>query len=213
LMVGFLENNVAGGIVDGKYWPPPISEVVTTSNTDTSGPMEWFFVFDKDYSTSPDPTFQVDLSTTTVPMLIFGTPRRIDNTAWSSNDKFSLRAYRPPTNGDVWAFTPSKDVTLPPTWFDVSQNFPNPFNLSTTIRYTLPLRGRVTIKIYDILGRYVRTMLDQDQAGGVYSVPWNSAKDSGQEVASGVYFYRLTFAGDDASHTGFSTVKKMMVLK
>ncbi|MDE3059238.1 MAG: T9SS type A sorting domain-containing protein, partial [Bacteroidota bacterium] len=213
LMVGFLENNASKGLVDGKYWPPYYGSLNSVTNTDTAGPMEWFFVFDKDYSTIPDPAFEADISSTTVPMMVFGTPARRDRGAWSQPWSFTLMTHRHPTNQDVWAFTPSKDVVLPPVSISVFQNYPNPFNSSTTIQYKIPMRGKITVIIYDLLGREVRTLVNTEQPGGVYKAGWNMETDEHIQVSSGVYFYRIAFAGDDRAHTSFVTVKKMLVLK
>jgi hypothetical protein len=71
------------------------------------------------------------------------------------------------------------------------QNFPNPFNPNTTIQYSLPGVMHITMKIYNILGQEVRTVIDEIQVGGIKHVFWDSRNDQGQPVASGVYFYRL----------------------
>ncbi len=207
LMVGFLENNVPGGLVDGKYWPP---YHIGSNNTDTTGPMEWFFVFNKDYSTSADPALEVDLQTTTVPMIIFGTPAR--GGMWTGG-YLRFYAHHRPTNQDVWAFAPSKDVALPPVMLNLFQNYPNPFNSSTTIQYGIPMRGKVTVKIYDILGREVKTLVNSVQPGGVYKTSWDMQTDEHIQVSSGIYFYCVMFSGDDPAHTSFVGVKKMLVLK
>jgi endo-1,4-beta-xylanase len=94
-----------------------------------------------------------------------------------------------------------KTVSTVPTSFKLDQNFPNPFNPSTKIRYSIPKASRVTLKIYDILGREVQTLVNEQQAPGQYTVTFNA-----QNLASGVYFYRIS-AGN------FSEVKKLMLLK
>ncbi|HCV43010.1 MAG TPA: hypothetical protein DGH68_05965, partial [Bacteroidetes bacterium] len=68
---------------------------------------------------------------------------------------------------------------------------PNPFNPSTTIRYSLPNRSQVMLKIYDILGREVKTLVDELQEPGNRFVVWNSTNSHGQTVGSGVYLYQL----------------------
>ena len=94
-----------------------------------------------------------------------------------------------------------KTTSTLPTKFELDQNFPNPFNPSTKIRYSIPKASRVTLKIYDILGREVQTLVNEQQAPGQYTVTF-----SAQNLASGVYFYRIS-AGN------FSEVKKLMLLK
>ncbi len=82
----------------------------------------------------------------------------------------------------------SVENTLPnqPTSFALSQNYPNPFNSSTTITYRLPQASHVTIKIFDLLGREIETLVEEIQEAGEYSVAW-----SPNSLSSGVYFYRL----------------------
>ena len=86
--------------------------------------------------------------------------------------------------------------------------YPNPFNPTTTIRYSIASAGRVSLKIYNAAGQLVRTLVDSDQAPqvGGFSVTWDGAGNTGGSVASGVYFYRL--AAKD-----FSQTKKMVLLK
>ena len=76
--------------------------------------------------------------------------------------------------------------------FSLLQNTPNPFNPSTTIRFTLPEASPVRLAVYDINGRLVRTLLGQTLPSGHHSVVWDGRDAIGREVASGVYVYRLT---------------------
>ena len=80
-------------------------------------------------------------------------------------------------------------LTLKP--YVLRQNYPNPFNSSTTIRYFLPKPGHVTLIVYNILGQRVSTLADADMPPGEHMVEWNATNFTGDEVASGVYFYRL----------------------
>lgn len=98
-----------------------------------------------------------------------------------------------------------KDEELP-SEFNLAQNFPNPFNPTTKISYTLPSNSFVSLKIYDMLGREVKTLLNQDMNAGVYSVDWNGVDNFGNKVASGTYIYRIV-AGN------FTLSKKMVLLK
>ncbi len=90
---------------------------------------------------------------------------------------------------------------FPPSNYSLEQNYPNPFNAGTTIKYQLSHSANVTLKIYDVLGREVATLVNTKQLPGNYEYPW-----SGQSLASGIYFYRLT-AGD------VHLQKKMILLK
>lgn len=88
-----------------------------------------------------------------------------------------------------------------PTRFALNQNYPNPFNPSTTVQYALPTAADVSLKIYDVLGREVQTLVSERKAAGNYSVRFNAAS-----LSSGVYFYKLQ-AGN------FVETKKMLFVK
>ncbi|MFQ6009388.1 MAG: T9SS type A sorting domain-containing protein, partial [Candidatus Zixiibacteriota bacterium] len=90
--------------------------------------------------------------------------------------------------------------------FYLGQNYPNPFNPQTTIEYHLPKTGHVILRIYNLLGQEVKTLVDGNQPAGRYSVTWDSRDQGGKEVASGVYFYRLTSGS-------FSQTKKLLLFK
>jgi hypothetical protein len=93
-----------------------------------------------------------------------------------------------------------------PAQFVLSQNYPNPFNPSTAIEFTLPRSGQVTLEVYDIVGRKVRTLVSEAVTAGTKRVIWDGCNSDGAAVASGVYFYRIT-ASD------FSETRKMLLLK
>jgi len=99
-----------------------------------------------------------------------------------------------------------------PLTYALSQNFPNPFNPSTTIRYKLPHKSYVTIWIYNVLGQKVTTLVDQQEEAGRYAVVWKGRNDAGVQLSSGVYFYRFE-AENLNSHMAFASLKKMMLLK
>jgi hypothetical protein len=88
-----------------------------------------------------------------------------------------------------------------PNTFRLGQNYPNPFNPSTTIKYGLPKNSFVTLKVYDILGREVTTLVNENKMAGTYQVNFNASN-----LASGIYFYTIK-AGD------FSQTKKMLLVK
>ena len=95
--------------------------------------------------------------------------------------------------------------TLPES-FALYQNFPNPFNPATTIRFDAPSTAPVVIEIYNVLGQLISVVFDAYAAAGSHEVEWNGADLSGREVSSGVYFARL-------SSPGFSRAIKMSLLK
>ncbi|NNE10436.1 MAG: T9SS type A sorting domain-containing protein, partial [Gemmatimonadetes bacterium] len=94
----------------------------------------------------------------------------------------------------------------PPRFVRLEPNAPNPFNPVTRIEYALPRSARVDLSIYDLGGRLVRTLVRSEQAGGRYSVSWRGKNESGRDVASGVYFYRLDVNGE-------ASVRKMMLVR
>jgi hypothetical protein len=93
-----------------------------------------------------------------------------------------------------------------PTVFGLEQNYPNPFNPTTTIKFSLPESHFVSIKIYNMLGQEVRTLVNDQSNQGTYNVVWNGKDNYGNQVASGTYIYRIS-AGD------FVSTKKMVLLK
>jgi hypothetical protein len=95
----------------------------------------------------------------------------------------------------------NSDGSLLPIVYSLSQNYPNPFNPTTTINFSLPKGSKVTLNVYDILGRVVRTLINGEYPAGYHKVEFN-----GGSMASGVYFYRIE-AG------GYVNVKKLMLLK
>ena len=97
--------------------------------------------------------------------------------------------------------------------FALQQNYPNPFNPSTTIEYQLPAMSKVTIKIYNILGQEIKTLINAVQDAGPQTIIWNSRNDKGLTVATGVYFYRLDAVPVSSKGNSFGSVRKMILLK
>jgi len=93
-----------------------------------------------------------------------------------------------------------------PTEFALSQNYPNPFNPTTSIKYSLAENAKVTLVIYDMLGQVVKTLIDNEQEAGFYTVKWDGTNNYGGKVSSGIYIYRLN-AGK------FMSTLKMNLLK
>ena len=88
----------------------------------------------------------------------------------------------------------------------LSQNFPNPVHASTRIQYQLPANGNVSIKVYDTTGRLVRTLKDGLEISGFHSVTWDRLGETGNPLASGIYYYRLVTPD-------FSSTKKLILLR
>ncbi len=98
------------------------------------------------------------------------------------------------------------ETNVIPKTYEVSQNYPNPFNPSTVIKYGLPEASYVSIKIYNMLGQEVRTLVSGQKSAGTYNVQWNGDDSYGNQVSSGAYIYRIV-AGN------FVQVRKMVLLK
>jgi hypothetical protein len=90
--------------------------------------------------------------------------------------------------------------------FALEQNAPNPFNPATVIKFNVPKSGHAALRVFNLSGQVVKTLVDREMEQGSYSVTWSGLDDHGNEVASGVYFYQLEAAGKRAT-------KKMVMLK
>jgi hypothetical protein len=95
-----------------------------------------------------------------------------------------------------------------PTAFALSQNYPNPFNPSTIISYALPADAKVTLKVYNVIGQVVATLVDGVQTAGFKTLQWNAAN-----LASGVYFYRIEASSLSQSVKSFVQTKKMVIVR
>lgn len=100
----------------------------------------------------------------------------------------------------------TENDSVVPSEFSVEQNHPNPFNPQTAIGFSLPRSATVTIDIYNLLGETVRTLVSQTMPPGKHTVVWDGRDDTGGEVSSGVYFYRLRA-------DNFSATKKMLLVR
>jgi flagellar hook assembly protein FlgD len=98
------------------------------------------------------------------------------------------------------------DRAVIPTRYFLEQNFPNPFNPQTYIRYGLPEESDVEIVIFNMRGELVRTLVDTRQPAGEYDLKWDTTSDSGVRLPSGLYFYRL-------ETEYFRAVKKMVLTR
>ncbi len=115
---------------------------------------------------------------------------------------FSFYKLEPRKDDDFGTITGVyQEANVVPMNYELSQNYPNPFNPSTTIRYSIPIQSRVTLRVVNMLGQVVETLVDADLGSGAYVVQFNASR-----LATGVYFYQL-HAGD------FVSVKKMLLLK
>lgn len=105
---------------------------------------------------------------------------------------------------------PGEPAALPGS-FALLQNYPNPFNPGTVISYQLPARAEVSLKIFNLLGQEVRTLVNRPREAGVYRHEWDGRDAAGAAVSSGVYFYRMEARTADGKR--FNDVRKMLLLK
>ena len=124
----------------------------------------------------------------------------------SENGKdYTLEGTGEITIPSVERFVLNKKIVIPST-FTLYQNFPNPFNPITTLKYDLPSDAFVTLSIYDMLGREVTQLVNTSQKSGFKSVHWDAKDSMGRPVSAGVYLYQIQ-AGE------FVQTKKMVLLK
>jgi len=133
----------------------------------------------------------------------------IDDISEISAKKLYYRLKQIDFNGS-FEYSDIVEVEITPKNFSLEQNYPNPFNPSTTISYQLPKAGNVTLKVFDVLGREVATLVDEYRNAGSYNVQFtmNNLPAVRQDVqlSSGIYFYQLK-TGD------FVETKKMLLIK
>lgn len=143
-----------------------------------------------------------------------GSPRRL-----AANDFYGATAWDEMYMDDydyhrdtVWTGVKDENVAEIPETFGLMQNYPNPFNPTTTIRYALPQASTVTLRIYNILGQEVATLVNESQGAGYHTIIWNGRNQAGSQVATGVYLYRLEARPSDGG-APFVSTKKMLLMK
>jgi len=191
--------------------PTPPQNVVLMENTGGGNALAWDECPDGDFQYfriyrgddpgfTPDPANLVAVTTGTN----WSDP---EFDGWSKSYKTSAVDY---SGNESDASSPTTATPVLPdvhkTAFALHQNIPNPFNPSTSIRYSLREAGDVTLVVFDAAGRRVRTLVDTAMPAGVHDVAWDGQDQNGHRVASGVYFYRIT-AGT------FTQTRKMVMLK
>jgi len=95
---------------------------------------------------------------------------------------------------------------LKPTQFKLAQNYPNPFNPNTIIEFSIPIKQKVSLVIYDVLGREIKTLVNKNLSGGNYKFLWDGKNENGEKVTSGIYFYQL-------NSPKFVRTRKMILLR
>ena len=118
----------------------------------------------------------------------------------------SARMFRLIAGTEEYMRQHTNGIPLTPVEYSLEQNFPNPFNPSTEIRYSLSHSGMVRMDVVNVLGQKVKTLVQLEQPIGHYQVTWDGTTDAGTAVSSGVYFYRLTTEG-------FSSVRRLVLIR
>jgi hypothetical protein len=124
---------------------------------------------------------------------------------WINNAQVLSAGIIPLDTNDI-DYSPQLDNGDVPKRFALAQNHPNPFNPTTTIAFDLPVRTSVRLVIYDVSGRLIRTLVDDEMSPGQQSVRWDGRDAAGRKAASGVYFYRL-------ETPAFNQSRKMILLQ
>jgi hypothetical protein len=193
LMVGFVENNVAAGMVDGRYWPP---DSRVASNVGSTGPREWLLIFDVPYSETPNPTLQVNPYLNATPMMWFCTPARQGNVAFDAADQFLISRWYPFTTLQTFSFTvPTntiRDATLSRDDVNQINVFPNPYyavnpqELKMAEKFVTftHLPPKAIVRIFNLGGVMVRR-LDKDTPSQF--LRWDLKNEFGLPVGSGLY--------------------------
>lgn len=215
LSVGYLENNSAGGRVDGVYFPQTNTDA-GADNYASSGPREWFYVFDVPYSETVNPELQKDILNVKVPIMWWGTPTRRNGYIFKTGDTFKIFANHVNAATDAWEFT-SKTVTVSEELAkeDVEKInvFPNPYyavNPQELNKYQKfvtfsHLPADATIRIFNLAGQLIRTI--NKESADQYQ-RWDLNNVDGLPVASGLYIVHI-----DMPKIGKTKVLKVAVIQ
>ena len=136
--------------------------------------------------------------------LVFRAKTEIENTVIEITDS---QTYDSEFGFNRLALPAPVQLQTRPEVFGLANNYPNPFNPATTIKYSLPQAADVELTVYNVVGQAVRTLVAEHQSAGRYVVEWDATNDSGHSLSSGMYFYRLEAGGE------FLETKKMLLLK
>ncbi len=199
LAVGYMENNVTLGLVDGHYWPPNYqtlaSEAVDNASDPTS-PREWLFIFDTPYTgATPDPSLEQNILFNDLPVMYMATWCRRGNVPFSSGDEMVIHANHIITTNDVFTFNapaPTTSQALASADVQKVNVFPNPYygfqyretnalNKFVTFSH---LPAQATIRIFNLAGVLVRTINKNDPS---QFASWDMRNENSLPVASGIY--------------------------
>jgi hypothetical protein len=201
LAVGFLENNVANGLVDGKYWPGDFN---VYNNVDASGPREWLFIFDVDYSPTQSADLSEDILNNDLPVMYMATWNRRGNVAFSDGDELVIYANHPNTVNDVYELmapsAPAYSVETAKSDLELVNAVPNPYFGASPLEKEITeafitftrLPKECTIRIFTVAGDLIRTLKKNDDSP---YLRWDLRNEAGVPVASGIYIVHVEAPG------------------
>ena len=222
LAAGFLENNVANGLVDGKYWPAVYSELeaIPTDNTATGGPREWLFIFDDPYTgatTDAKYTAPPMTTNTAARIVCWATWNRRDASPWVGADQWALYANKPLNPSDVFSFTAptvttgnldlaksevEKITAFPNPYYGVNPREVNKYQRMVTFSH---LPQVATLRIFNLAGQLVRVL--QKNSPSQFTT-WDLVNDSSFPVASGLYIVHI-----DMPELGTTKIVKLAIIQ
>ncbi len=202
-------------------FPYPEEDMFTTVNRDSAGVKTTYFEgaggrahqfvylgdVDGDGANEVAMTFQAIDDSVFVYDEVFNPADKTYTRTATSRKAHPHRAVMRVLSGDGLSTSISNDRVIVPDDFELHTNYPNPFNPSTSFSFTLPLDKRVSVRVYDMTGRLIRTLVNNEAyVQGTHSVTWNGLNDGGASVASGQYIYTLEWGQ-------FRQARRMVLVK
>ncbi len=183
----------------------PVEAGATVTARLADGTVIGGFTLDQDGLFGFMPVYGDDQTTATVDGATDGGKFFLSVNGVETNEEFTWSGHGEKFEVAALTSSTTEEANLPGS-FQLNQNYPNPFNPTTTISFALPTAASAKVEVYNILGRLVAVPFDGMAQSGKNEVTWDGENSTGQSVASGVYFYRLTTKG-------FTETRKMMLLK
>ena len=191
--------------------PEKPADMIWNPDTSELGGREYLFIMDSDYDPETAGGYDDNNKGYNADVVWVAFTRISDGyTFLQSSADFYLYFFKGVRYGDVFRFTPQWTGINPesqgPVTFQLSQNYPNPFNPVTHFRFSLAHQVKVKLEIFNVLGQRVKMLVDKEMPAGEYQMQWDGRNDAGNNLGSGLYFYRIS-AGD------FVKNRKMILLK
>ncbi len=201
-------NNLAGGLIRNDYCGAPVNLVHEYNDVWNNNGKDYVLLEPGIGEISADPM----LASVIEPGAVYSIPDFLlqsGSPCIDAGDPNSIYNDPDGSRADMGALSAAPTVVSKPDGglkFALDQNYPNPCNPSTVIKFSLPAPARTSLVVYNMLGQEVRQLVDGDLSAGSHRIEWNGRDDRGESVATGVYFYRLTAGGDERTN-------KMLMIK